>query len=74
MNTKKPNNTIAVVLLHGIGEQRPMATLRNFVESVFGKSWYSKPDRLSELFEVRRLDVKFEGSNVHCYELYWAHI
>jgi len=73
MNTKKPNNTIAVVLLHGIGEQRPMATLRSFVESVFGKSYHSKPDRPSELFEVRRLDVKFEGSNVHCYELYWAH-
>lgn len=73
MSTKKTNNTIAVVLLHGIGEQRPMATLRSFVESVFGKSWYSKPDRLSELFEVRRLGVKFEDSNVHCYELYWAH-
>lgn len=73
MGTKETHDRIAVVLLHGIGEQRPMATLRGFVRGVFGKSGRSKPDRLLELFEVRHLDFKFSGSNVDCYELYWAH-
>jgi hypothetical protein len=68
-----PGNRIALVLLHGIGEQRPMATLRGFVRGVFDESGRSRPDRLSELFEVRRLDVRSGGFNVDCYELYWAH-
>lgn len=66
-------NRVAVVLLHGIGEQRPMGTLRGFVKGVFGESVRSRPDRLSALFEVRRLDVKSDEFNVDCYELYWAH-
>lgn len=73
MNTGQTDDRIAVVLLHGIGEQRPMATLRGFVRGVFDESGRSKPDRLSELFEVRRLDVKAGGFKVDCYELYWAH-
>ena len=65
----------AVVLLHGIGEQRPMATLRGFVKGVFKNDGRSKPDPLSELFEVRRLDVRLaDGAlRLDCYELYWAH-
>ena len=66
-------STIAVVLIHGIGEQRPMATLRDFVSDVFGPP-RSKPDKLSDSFEVRRLDVKpNDDSAIHCYEFYWAH-
>lgn len=51
----------AVVLIHGIGEQKPMSTLRAFVSAVLppaaaGKPQFrSKPDRMSELFELRRL-------------------
>jgi len=73
MNIEQTGDRIAVVLLHGIGEQRPMATLRGFVRGVFDESGRSKPDRLSELFEVRRLDVRSGRSNMDCYELYWAH-
>jgi len=73
MNKEQTGDRIALVLLHGIGEQRPMATLRGFVRGVFDDSGRSKPDRLSELFEVRRLDVSSGGFNVDCYELYWAH-
>ena len=62
----------AVVLIHGIGEQRPMATLRAFVEwllpahdkhhDYYSKDkhhdYYSKPDQISDLFELRRIKLK----------------
>src|SRR5678815_4595932 len=64
---------IALVLIHGIGEQRPMATLRSFVSEVLGPP-QSRPDKLSKSFEVRRLDVRpTNGPKVDCYEFYWAH-
>ena len=105
----------AVVLIHGIGEQRPMETLRAFVKALVehdptneaprGSSlgeahensgaprahrslYYSKPDRLSGSYELRRLklhrvkpgEIKSlpEGLNVNWpetdfYEYYWAH-
>lgn len=80
IRTGNKNTRIAIVLLHGIGEQRPMATLREFVQFVFDKPGLSKPDRASELFEVRRLNVEVEptvdGKKVtfECHELYWAHL
>ena len=57
----------AVVLIHGIGEQRPMATLRAFVEwllpahdkhhDYYSKDkhhdYYSKPDQISDSFELQ---------------------
>ena len=51
----------AVVVIHGIGEQRPMDTLRAFADAVLpdvepGKEkFWSKPDKLSDLFELRVL-------------------
>ena len=59
----------AVVLIHGIGEQRPMATLRAFVkwllpahdknDDYYGKDdYYSKPDQISDSFELRRIKLK----------------
>jgi hypothetical protein len=81
----------AVVVIHGIGEQRPMSTLRNFVEAVMSPQlqeaigakqavkvkktdYRSKPDRLSESFELRRLDYVDKRANrtTHFYEYYWA--
>lgn len=62
----------ALVLLHGIGEQRPMETLRGFISGVFGEPGTSKPDRLADSFEVRRLNLG-EPYYTDCYELYWAH-
>lgn len=68
----------AVVLIHGIGEQKPMATVRGFVESVLpppendGEQYWSKPDPMSELFELRRLQAV--GRNkIHFFEYYWAY-
>src|SRR5260221_8719933 len=68
----------AVVLIHGIGEQKPMATLRKFVGAVLGPSeggrerFWSKPDPMSELFELRRLQTSGRD-RTHFYEYYWAY-
>jgi hypothetical protein len=67
----------AVVLIHGIGEQEPMGTVRPFVEAVLsdqGKSaqYWSKPDAMSELFELRRLESVGSPKTVF-YEYYWAY-
>ncbi|MCE9583382.1 MAG: hypothetical protein K8T20_12925 [Planctomycetes bacterium] len=67
----------AVVIIHGIGEQKPMDTLRGFVEAVIPdkenkQKYYSKPDRLSETFELRRLQETGRGG-AHFYEYYWAY-
>lgn len=69
----------AVVVIHGIGEQRPMDTLRSFVEAMIpgdgpeAKPFYwSKPDRFSRNFDLRVL--KSAGRNTtDFYEYYWAH-
>src|SRR3954462_8073437 len=77
----------AVVLIHGIGEQRPMDTLRGFVEAVWttdtaihhpharGTMW-SKPDNVSGSFELRRLVTPQNraGVETHFFEFYWAHM
>jgi hypothetical protein len=77
----------AVVLIHGIGEQVPMDTLRGFVEAVWttdaetrkpwtpGTSW-SKPDQISGDFELRRLTTteNREGRRTDFFEFYWAHL
>jgi hypothetical protein len=79
----------AVVIIHGIGEQRPMQTLRAFVAGVFGESdltlkerIFSKPDRISDMLELRRLSAppgKYGGNyelsdETDFYELYWQHV
>jgi len=77
----------AVVLIHGIGEQRPMQTLRGFVSAFLRNGTYhSKPDTISDSYELRRLklrryistDPKTESVNpewpeTDFYEYYWAH-
>lgn len=55
----------AVVVIHGMGEQLPMGTLRSFVEAVWetdrtltGASfnpWWIKPDKRAGLQELRRI-------------------
>jgi len=65
----------AVVIIHGIGEQRPMDTLRDFTRVVVGKKVRNKPDKMSSLFELRR--VQSPGTQYQpltdFYEYYWAH-
>lgn len=65
----------AVVVIHGIGEQRPLDTLRGFVAGIADGVVRSKPDRLSESFELRRLSLVETRSlpPTDVYELYWAH-
>lgn len=68
----------AVVIIHGIGEQKPMDTLRSFVEAHLGKgdaaspTYWSKPDDMSELMELRRLESR-KRPTTHFYEYYWAY-
>ena len=68
----------AVVLIHGIGEQKPMDTLRSFVSAVLPPAtegqvqYWSKPDTMSALFELRRLQVPGR-IKTHFYEYYWAY-
>ena len=69
----------AIVIIHGIGEQRPMSTLRNFVTAVApdGRKpkFWSKPDRMSDLLELRRLTIASTGKVpvTDFFEYYWAH-
>ncbi len=70
----------AVVVIHGMGEQRPMQFLRNFVDAAIPpdasrKGPYSKPDRMSGSYELRRfLAPAFKDHpQTELYEYYWAH-
>lgn len=73
-----PKSRQAVILIHGVGEQRPLDTLRKFVRNILGekRDVRNKPDKMSTLFELRRLQL---GSKGRCqpqtdfYEYYWAH-
>lgn len=75
----------AVVLIHGIGEQRPMETLWQLVHTCWtsepradGKSRavYSEPDEVSGIFELRRLSTNenIHGKRTDFFEYYWAHL
>src|SRR5712692_4674502 len=76
----------AVVVIHGIGEQRPMGTLRGFVDAVLpdpasrkGKTrkpkFWSKPDRMSETLELKKLTAPQTRSQppTDFFEFYWAY-
>lgn len=78
----------AVLLIHGIGEQRPMETLRGFVESIWttdksvqlphpdAAGVWSKPYTLSQNFELRRLTTAENKAGIRTdfFELYCAHL
>jgi len=68
----------AVIIIHGIGEQKPTDTLRGFVKSIIGhetndtsKGIYSKPDDYSDLYELRRMTISHPKTDF--LEYYWAH-
>ncbi|MCK5616060.1 hypothetical protein KAR91_80095 [Candidatus Pacearchaeota archaeon] len=66
----------AVVLIHGIGEQRPFETLDSFVSAVAGDvDVRNKPDKINPLYELRRLQMPGDHNRPQTdfYELYWAH-
>lgn len=78
----------AVVVIHGMGEQRPMETIRNFVKNVWMKDtnlkephFWSKPSSVIYSFEQRRLTTNDPAINgrdevkvlrTDFYEYYWA--
>jgi hypothetical protein len=81
----------AVLLIHGIGEQKPMDTLRGFVDAVWrdhteihhpfatkhaGALVFSKPDTVSDSFELRRLTTpqNVAGIRTDFFEFYWQHL
>lgn len=71
----------AVIVVHGIGEQRPGQLLREFVANVFNSNadeqYFVKPDYISPLFEMRMATVPRSDATrptTDVYELYWAHL
>lgn len=79
-----PRPRQAVVVLHGMGEQRAMDTLRSFVAVAVPKpsesrAWfYSRPDKVAEegRYDQRRFLAPAEGARpqVELYEYPWAHL
>jgi hypothetical protein len=77
-------NRVAVVVVHGIGRQQPMHTLRGFVRSYqshrqagadgTGASVYAIPDVCDETFELHSYVVQADETRrqVDFYEGYWA--
>lgn len=76
----------AVVVVHGMGEQRPMETLRSFVYGVKEElekrdeaekysTIRSKPDSIGDIYETTRLsmDSTRDRPITDFYEFYWAH-
>ena len=71
-----------VIVIHGIGEQRPMDTLRSFVMGVLGPEagaggnppFYNKPDPNAEGFELRRIRAFDRSKDTDFVEFYWQHL
>jgi len=79
----------AVLVIHGMGEQKPMDTLRRFVSAVWTRDdnlhikgslavrkWWSKPDPISKSYELRCITTtqNKEGVCTDFYEFYWAYL
>ncbi len=78
----------AVVLIHGIGEQYPMETIKSFVETMWvehtelhakhpnASKYFVAPDDHSDNFDLRRIITSKNkyGVQTDFYEYYWAHL
>lgn len=64
----------AVVVIHGIGNQYPMQTVKNFVENLKDKNdiLYNTPDKEANIYETRRLSLS--NKNTDFFEYYWANL
>lgn len=71
MSTTK--GRIAIVVVHGMGNQYPMETLRGFANAMRPPDavLYSSPNRITDDLELRRLS--FSRTPFDYYEYYWAH-
>ncbi|WP_155918421.1 hypothetical protein [Marmoricola sp. URHB0036] len=78
---------VAVVVVHGIGQQLPMDTLRSLVDTLWGpgpgaragqsndgQEIFNKVDRHSSFLDLRRLSLAtgYGHPRVDFFELYWA--
>ena len=66
----------AIIVIHGIGEQIPMETLRGFVRGLGFTEYYNRPDNVSGNSELRRIALPArvrERPPTELFELYWAH-
>lgn len=74
MKKKQSFRRQAVVVIHGIGNQQPMDTLRGFVTRLLepGDKMYSSPNRLTDNLELRKLSIGHK--NTDFYEFYWANL
>lgn len=75
----------AIVIIHGIGNQSPMTTLRGLVEAVWTsatnlarkdeepRTW-TKRDLISQSFELRRITTNYNKNDrrTDFFEFYWA--
>jgi hypothetical protein len=75
------------VIVHGMGDQRPLDTLNGFIGAALdpggrGKpEFYSRPDEVSDSYESRRYlarPLTVNGQEMHAqtefYEYHWAHL
>ncbi|MDP3984283.1 MAG: hypothetical protein Q8Q52_04660, partial [Acidimicrobiia bacterium] len=69
----------AIVVIHGMGEQRPVETLNRFSRVITpeGGTFYSKVDKVADSFEARRHLIPTQpglGTQTEIYEYHWAHL
>jgi hypothetical protein len=76
----------AIVVIHGMGNQRPMETVRKLVDNLFYSkdgeqnkkedkfNIYSAPERVTGSFDHRKLIAINDQYKVDCYEFYYAHL
>jgi hypothetical protein len=77
----------AVVIVHGMGEQRPLDTLNTFIKAGLApdatgqQAFYSRPDEVTDSYEARRYLAPPKDQNgveLHAqtefYEYHWAHL
>lgn len=82
---RKRTSKQAVVIVHGMGEQKPLETLRSFVHAVWGGEPIPKetptpddvwlvPDNRAGLKELARITTRENAKGVRTdfYELYWS--
>jgi pimeloyl-ACP methyl ester carboxylesterase len=76
MVTKTKNTRQAIILIHGIGEQRPMDTALNFARSIAGENDIrQKPTPFGIQGETQRISIKESRyqPRTDIFEYYWAH-
>lgn len=85
---QKETDRVAVIVIHGIGEQSPMGTMSDLCKSIIayeesknwmdrGQNYFSAPDDSLNSFELNKWIVKEstdkKRSITDFYEYYWAH-